>query len=96
MQMVYCGPCPLGSTSPIKVGAWLYNFTKCSIKIVVGTFSPFMSCNPGYLHTITLHISSNGTHNSTHNLKTDTHNSTFFGKKVPLNNSTSPYVKPIK
>ena len=45
---------------------------------------------------ITLHISSNGTHNSADNLKTDTHNSSFFGKKVTLNNGTSPLVKPIK
>ena len=47
MQMVYCGPCPLGSTSPIKVGAWLYNFKKCSIKIVIGTFCVILVvCTP--------------------------------------------------
>ena len=89
MQMVNCDPCHLESTNPIKVGAWLYNFTNCSIKIDVGTFSPLMLCNPGCLHTITLHISSNRTHNSAHNLITDTHDSV-------LKNGTSPYVKPIK
>ena len=57
MQMVYCGPCPLRSTNRIKIGAWLYNLKKCSIKIVIGTFSPFMLCNPGCLHTIFICIS---------------------------------------
>ena len=43
-----------------------------------------------------MHLSSNGTHNSAHISKSDTHNSALFRKKVPLNNSTSPYPKPTK
>ena len=48
------------------------------------------------MEPMNLHLSSNGTHNSAHISKSDTHNSALFRKKVPLNNSTSPYPKPTK